>query len=71
MFTLMCSMCALPQSIFCYGSSGGARRGRGYDKNEGLAENLNAAPLCPSREIAATLGSDVFQQGVNKVPCEA
>lgn len=25
-------------------------------KNEGLAENLNAAPLCPSRKMAATLG---------------
>ena len=42
----------------------------GPRKNEGLAENLNAAPLCPSRKIAATLGSDVFQQG-DQVPCEA
>ena len=41
-----------------------------YFKNEGLAENLRAAPLCPSQEIAATLGSDVFQQG-DRVPCEA
>ena len=39
-------------------------------KNEGLAENLNAALLCPSRKIAATLGPDVFQKGV-RVPCEA
>ena len=44
-------------------------------KNEGLVENLRAAPLRPSREIAATWsargrGSDVFQQG-DRVPCEA
>ena len=39
-------------------------------KNEGFVKNLDAAPLRPSQEIAATLGSDVFQQG-DQVPCEA
>jgi hypothetical protein len=44
-------------------------------KNEGLAESLRAAPLCPSRGIAATWsargrGPDVRQQG-GQVPCEA
>jgi hypothetical protein len=48
---------------------GEERRGE-EKKNEGLAENLRAAPLGPSQEIAATLGSDVFQQG-DRVPCEA
>ena len=48
----------------------GRRKRVCVQKNEGLAENLNAAPLCPSRKMAVTLGSDVRQKGV-RVPCEA